>query len=39
MTSSRREPTDVNGRFTIKQWDRYKICAFSNKQKGLLRVT
>lgn len=39
MTSSRREPTDVNGRFTVKQQDRYKIHAVRNKQKSLLRVT
>lgn len=39
MTSSRREPTDVNGRFTVKQQDRYKIHAVRNKQKSLPRVT
>lgn len=39
MTSSGRQPTDVNGRFTVKQQDRYKIHAVYNKQKDLLRVT
>lgn len=38
MTSSRREPTDVNRRLTVKQQERYKIHAVHNKQKGLLRV-
>lgn len=36
MTSLRRETTDVKGRLTVKQQDRYKIHAVRNKQKGLL---